>query len=484
MGKDFRGGKDDVIGGGRGAPRDRGGGRGGRMGGASKAFVVPHPKLAGVFVAKGQQEAFVTKNMVSRESVQNEKRISVEDKQTGEKVQYRVWNPFRSKIATSIIGDVNDIFIKPGAKVLFFGTASGTAISQSKCGFINEYHNQVMGLIGIGLIDISIVEAKSLRMTSSRITQRDNYKFLGLHQYLDCQLQQVFGEYYLQSLFVTSVLNFEIIDMQIKFAQSYNSPILYYKSSEQVKQQQFERIHFSPNLIGEFVQLISYREISGYKWVQSNVSQRFDTPYHEKWMLELCLPMFLILAILIPIYFFYGLYSNSNLLDDKKVRFQWGYLYNEYTKRAYFSEVIKILQKELMIIFLTYYDDNVIIKATIISLIIGVYLELSLKYQPYNLNNLNKLDFYSTNVCLASMALAIGVYVSEQSNSQEIQIPYAIVISILNFHITDTQISKILAEYLIEKTSNLDEKMDKLRNSIRNIFPFLQYIPSMRKNIS
>lgn len=66
-----------------------------------------------------------------------------------------------------------------------------------------------------------------------------------------------------------------------------------------------------------------------------------------------------------------------------------------------------------MIIFLTYYDDSVIIKATIISLIIGVYLELSLKYKPYNLNNLNKLDYYSTNVCLASIALAVGIYVSE-----------------------------------------------------------------------
>ena len=138
MGKDFRGGRGEGRGGsrggdrGRGAPRGRGGargGRGGRMGGAPKAFVVPHPRLAGVFVAKGQQEALVTKNMVPGESVYNEKRISVEDKQTGEKVEYRVWNPFRSKIAAGIIGGVSDIFIKPGAKVLYLGAASGTTVS-------------------------------------------------------------------------------------------------------------------------------------------------------------------------------------------------------------------------------------------------------------------------------------------------------------------------------------------------------------------
>lgn len=59
----------------------------------------------------------------------NEKRISVDDKMTGEKVEYRVWNPFRSKIAAGIIGGVSDIFIKPGAKVLYLGAASGTTVS-------------------------------------------------------------------------------------------------------------------------------------------------------------------------------------------------------------------------------------------------------------------------------------------------------------------------------------------------------------------
>lgn len=40
-----------------------------------------------------------------------------------------MWNPFRSKIAAGIIGGVSDIFIKPGAKVLYLGAASGTTVS-------------------------------------------------------------------------------------------------------------------------------------------------------------------------------------------------------------------------------------------------------------------------------------------------------------------------------------------------------------------
>ena len=74
------------------------------MRGGAKVFVIPH-RLKGVFVAKGPQDTLVTKNLVPGESVYNEKRISVEV--NGDKVEYRVWNPYRSKIAASVIGGIS-----------------------------------------------------------------------------------------------------------------------------------------------------------------------------------------------------------------------------------------------------------------------------------------------------------------------------------------------------------------------------------------
>jgi len=65
--------------------------------------------------------------MLPGESVYGEKRISV-DAEEG-KVEYRVWNPFRSKIAAAIIGGIDNIFIQPGSKVLYLGAASGTTVS-------------------------------------------------------------------------------------------------------------------------------------------------------------------------------------------------------------------------------------------------------------------------------------------------------------------------------------------------------------------
>uniref|UniRef100_A0A672H6T6 rRNA 2'-O-methyltransferase fibrillarin n=1 Tax=Salarias fasciatus TaxID=181472 RepID=A0A672H6T6_SALFA len=118
-------------GGGRGAPRGRGG-RGGRgggrggFGGGKKVLIEPH-RHEGVFICRGKEDALVTRNMVVGESVYGEKRLSVEEGET--KIEYRAWNPFRSKLAAAILGGVDQIHIKPGAKVMYLGAASGTTVS-------------------------------------------------------------------------------------------------------------------------------------------------------------------------------------------------------------------------------------------------------------------------------------------------------------------------------------------------------------------
>ncbi|KAI5803845.1 rRNA 2'-O-methyltransferase fibrillarin [Geopyxis carbonaria] len=142
-----RGGGDrGGRGGGRGRGGDRGGrgrggdrgGRGGRGGaggarGGAKVIVEPH-RHAGVFVARAKEDMLVTKNITPGESVYGEKRVSVDTPaasadESATKTEYRVWNPFRSKLAAGILGGLDNIFIKPGAKVLYLGAASGTSVS-------------------------------------------------------------------------------------------------------------------------------------------------------------------------------------------------------------------------------------------------------------------------------------------------------------------------------------------------------------------
>jgi rRNA 2'-O-methyltransferase fibrillarin len=97
----------------------------------------PH-RHAGVFIARGKEDMLCTKSMAPGVAVYGEKRITVDSPapvvENGEtaaatKVEYRVWNPFRSKIAAGILGGLQDIYMKPGSKVLYLGAASGTSVS-------------------------------------------------------------------------------------------------------------------------------------------------------------------------------------------------------------------------------------------------------------------------------------------------------------------------------------------------------------------
>lgn len=92
-------------------------------------MIEPHERFPGVFIQRGANDAIMTTNMVPGESVYNEKRVAVEDKALDTKIEYRVWNPFRSKLGAAIVGGVDNIFMKPGSKVLYLGAASGTTVS-------------------------------------------------------------------------------------------------------------------------------------------------------------------------------------------------------------------------------------------------------------------------------------------------------------------------------------------------------------------
>ncbi|KAF4667821.1 hypothetical protein FOZ61_007714 [Perkinsus olseni] len=116
---------------GKGGKGKGGKGKGGHKG-AAKVIVEPH-RFEGCFVSRGKDEALLTRNMVPGESVYGEKRITVEKPVEGqdqpEKIEYRVWNPFRSKLGATIVGGVANMPIKPGSKVLYLGAASGTTVS-------------------------------------------------------------------------------------------------------------------------------------------------------------------------------------------------------------------------------------------------------------------------------------------------------------------------------------------------------------------
>lgn len=65
----------------------------------------------------------VTKNLTPGRTYYGEPTYKVEG------VEYRSWNPTRSKLAAAIMKGMEQMPIRPGAKVLYLGAASGTTVS-------------------------------------------------------------------------------------------------------------------------------------------------------------------------------------------------------------------------------------------------------------------------------------------------------------------------------------------------------------------
>lgn len=120
-------GKDKGGKGAKGAGKGKGKGKG-KAGGKGKVVIEPHV-FPGVFLSRAKDDALVTKNMVPGESVYGEKRLVAESDDGEQKIEYRVWNPFRSKLGAGIVGGLRAMPIQPGSKVLYLGGASGTSVS-------------------------------------------------------------------------------------------------------------------------------------------------------------------------------------------------------------------------------------------------------------------------------------------------------------------------------------------------------------------
>jgi len=88
-------------------------------------IVEPHEKFKGVFLAVGDDgvKRLATRNISPGFQVYGEKLISYEGS------EYRLWEPYRSKLAASILKRIETMPIGEGDKVLYLGAASGTTSS-------------------------------------------------------------------------------------------------------------------------------------------------------------------------------------------------------------------------------------------------------------------------------------------------------------------------------------------------------------------
>jgi fibrillarin-like pre-rRNA processing protein len=87
--------------------------------------VKPHPSFQGVFqvTLEDKSHKIATLNLSPGKNVYGERLIKIGD------LEYRLWDPFRSKLAGAILKKLKNLPVRPNSKVLYLGAASGTTAS-------------------------------------------------------------------------------------------------------------------------------------------------------------------------------------------------------------------------------------------------------------------------------------------------------------------------------------------------------------------
>jgi len=87
--------------------------------------VEPHPRFKEIYYVSfdGGSKKLATRNLAPGHDVYGERLIRFRD------IEYRLWDPFRSKFAAAVMKGLETVPIEPGLKVLYLGAASGTTAS-------------------------------------------------------------------------------------------------------------------------------------------------------------------------------------------------------------------------------------------------------------------------------------------------------------------------------------------------------------------
>ncbi|HII16479.1 TPA: fibrillarin-like rRNA/tRNA 2'-O-methyltransferase [Candidatus Woesearchaeota archaeon] len=85
--------------------------------------MIHESRIFGVYEEKGRRTTLFTKNLAPGSAVYGEQLVKKDS------IEYREWQPQRSKIAAAIQNGCNNIFIREGQAILYLGASYGTTVS-------------------------------------------------------------------------------------------------------------------------------------------------------------------------------------------------------------------------------------------------------------------------------------------------------------------------------------------------------------------
>ncbi|CAD8209833.1 unnamed protein product [Paramecium octaurelia] len=200
-------------------------------------------------------------------------------------------------------------------------------------------------------------------------------------------------------------------------------------------------------LVKMYFSIVSKRVVSNQSYIQGDVSLLFGSQEHVIWISSFVIPGIVIFSVIIPLSIFIVMYIKKDQHDNIKIRKHFCYLINEYNKRNYFWEEIKLIKKTIIILILTYFETYILLKASLLGLCLLFYQLFAFNMKPYILFNFNNKDLSSAQICSIAIFLGAAKYVAEQENNLFSSILLQTIIVLLCLKLCYSFIKSILEVY-------------------------------------
>jgi hypothetical protein len=181
-----------------------------------------------------------------------------------------------------------------------------------------------------------------------------------------------------------------------------------HKGSVVITSSLFIFLYLQPNVINYAISLLSCVEIgAGRFYIKADTTYTCYTDFYYEYSLSLVLPIFLFFAAVFPLGLLIILIIRRKDLNRSHMRLRLGFIYNEYTQRGFYWEIVKMLQRMSIIMILNFFDRHINLKAVLILLVITVFGMWAIFLKPYASKDLDKLDRISITTCFFTIFLGL-----------------------------------------------------------------------------
>ena len=170
----------------------------------------------------------------------------------------------------------------------------------------------------------------------------------------------------------------------------------------------FSLFYYQPSIIRYTISVLSCVTISNVKYIKMDTAFYCNTDDYNLYSAVLAIPSLILWGVLVPAVLFWKIYLHRHRLKEVKVRLKYGYLYQEY--RIFFWEFVRMYEKILIIIFMEFYDSEIVFKSLLVLIAVVSYFVLLDKFKPYNIKNQNQIDKMTSTVLAISIFCGLLIW--------------------------------------------------------------------------